>query len=137
MDRENCAWVSAIFECSGSIWMKKKATLIISEGSTILRGLAELCLIDQRCQTSLKSIPCGKASATPFCQHLSRRHTCTCNFLLTHCEVVSIIWNPIFSKTSGQLEAELVPKTNWVKLSVHIKNEVHLKAFALTKQTRY
>ena len=38
-DHENCAWVSTIFERSGSIW---EATLTISEGSTILRGLAEL-----------------------------------------------------------------------------------------------
>ena len=45
-DRENCAWVSAIFELSGSIRVKKKATPTISEGSMILRGLAELRLID-------------------------------------------------------------------------------------------
>ena len=49
VDRENFAWASAIFERSGSIWVKKKATPTISEGSTILRGLAELRLIDQRC----------------------------------------------------------------------------------------
>ena len=54
-DRENCAWASAIFERSGSITVKKKATLTISEGSMILRGLAELRLIDQRRQTGLKS----------------------------------------------------------------------------------
>ena len=61
-----------IFERSGSIRVKKKAILTISEGSTILRGPAELRLIDQRRQTGLKSTLCGKASATPFCQHLSR-----------------------------------------------------------------
>ena len=72
VDCENCAWASAIFECSGSVRMKKKATLTISEGSTILRGLAELHLINQRCQAGLKSTLCGKASATPFCQRLSR-----------------------------------------------------------------
>ena len=54
-DRENCAWASAIFERSGSIQVKKKATLTVSEGSTILRGLAELRLIDRRRQTGLKS----------------------------------------------------------------------------------
>ena len=70
-DRENCLWACAIFERSGSIAVKKKATLTISEGSTILRGLAELRLIDQRCQTGLKLMLCGKASTTPFCQHLS------------------------------------------------------------------
>ena len=37
----------------------------------ILRGLAELCLIKQRCQTGLKSKLCGEASIMPFCQHLS------------------------------------------------------------------
>ena len=66
VDCENCAWVSTILEHSGSVWVKKKATLTISEESTILRGLAELCLIDQRCQAGLKSTLCGKASATPF-----------------------------------------------------------------------
>ena len=71
-DRENCAWASAIFERSGSIRVKKKATLTVSEGSTILSDLAELRLIDRRRQTGLKSTLCGKASATPFCQHLSR-----------------------------------------------------------------
>ena len=70
-DRENCMWASAIFERSGSVRVKKKATLTISEGSTILRGLAELRLVDQRRQTGLKSTLCGKASAMPFCQHLS------------------------------------------------------------------
>ena len=70
-DRENCAWASTIFECSGSMQVKKTATLIVSEGSTILRGLAELHLIDQRCQAGLKSILCGEASAIPFCQRLS------------------------------------------------------------------
>ena len=68
-DGENCTWASTIFKRSGSIWVKKKATLTISEGSMILRGLAELRLIDQRRQSGLL---CGKASATPFCQHLSR-----------------------------------------------------------------
>ena len=72
VDRENCAWASAIFERSGSIRVKKKATLTVSEGSTILRGLAELRLIDRRRQTGLKSTLYGKASSTPFCQHLSR-----------------------------------------------------------------
>ena len=71
-DRKNCACASAIFERSGSIRVKKKATLTISEGSTILRGLAELRLVDQRCQTGVKSTLCGKASTTPFCQRLSR-----------------------------------------------------------------
>ena len=71
-DCENCAWASAIFERSGSIRVKKKATLTISERSTILRGLAELRLVDQRCQTGLKSTLYGEASATPFCQRLSR-----------------------------------------------------------------
>ena len=59
-------------ERSGLIRVKKKATLTISEGNTILRGLAELRLVDQRCQTGLKSTLCGEASATPFCQCLSR-----------------------------------------------------------------
>ena len=71
-DRENYAWASTIFEHSGSIRVKKKATLTISKGSMILRGLAELRLIDQRRQTGLKSTFCGKASTLPFCQHLSR-----------------------------------------------------------------
>ena len=71
-DRENCAWATAIFECSGSMRVKKKVTLTVSEGSTILRGLTEVRLIDQRRQIGLKSTFCGKASATPFCQHLSR-----------------------------------------------------------------
>ena len=80
-DGENCTWASTIFERSGSIWVKKKATLTISEGSTILRGLAELRLIDQRRQSGLL---CGKASAMPFCQHLSRdfrSQTLSCFFL--------------------------------------------------------
>ena len=72
MDHENCMWASTIIECSASIAVKKKATLTISEGSMILRGLAELCLIDQRHQTGLKSTLCGKASTTLVCQHLSR-----------------------------------------------------------------
>ena len=71
-DRENCTWASTIFERSGSIRVKKKAILTISKGSTILRGLTELRLIDQRCQTGLKSTLYGKASAMPCCQHLSR-----------------------------------------------------------------
>ena len=44
---------------------------VISEGSTILRGPKELHLMDQRCQAGLKSMHCGKASATVFCQSLS------------------------------------------------------------------
>ena len=71
-DCENFAWASMIFEHSGLIRVKKKATLTISKGNMILRGLAELRLIDQRCQTGLKLTLCGKASAMPFCQHLSR-----------------------------------------------------------------
>ena len=71
-DHENYTCVSVIFERSGSVWVKKKATLVINEGSMILRGLAALYLIDQRHQTDLKSMLCGKASSTPFCQHLSR-----------------------------------------------------------------
>ena len=70
-DCENCAWASTIFERSSSIRVKKKAILTISEGSTILRDLAELRLIDQRHQTGLKLMLCGKASAMPVCQHLS------------------------------------------------------------------
>ena len=50
----------------------EKEGYTISEGSTIPRGLAELRLIDQRCQAGLKSTLCGRASATPFCQRLSR-----------------------------------------------------------------
>ena len=42
-NHENCMWASVIFEHSSTIWVKKKATLCISEGSTIL---AELHLID-------------------------------------------------------------------------------------------
>ena len=52
--------------------MGEKATLTVCEGSMILRGLAELCLIDQRCQTGLKLMLCSEASAVPFCQRLSR-----------------------------------------------------------------
>ena len=65
-DRENCAWASAIFERSGSIRVKKKTTLTVSEGSTILRGLAEIRLIDRRRQTGLKS--------TGFAARLAQRH---------------------------------------------------------------
>ena len=43
-DRENCVWASAIFERSGLTQAKMKAILTISEGSTILRGLTEICL---------------------------------------------------------------------------------------------
>ena len=68
MDRENCAWVSTIFERPGSILVKKKATLTSSEGNT---GVAELDLIDRRCQTGLKLTLCGDPSATPFCQHVT------------------------------------------------------------------
>ena len=68
-DHENCAWVSTIFERSGSIW---EATLTISEGSTILRGLAELTFDRPKMPTGLKLMLCGKASAAPFGQHLSR-----------------------------------------------------------------
>ena len=71
-DHENCTWASTIFERSGSIRVKKKATLTISERSMILRGLAELRLVDKRCQTGLKLTRCGEASATPFYQCLSR-----------------------------------------------------------------
>ena len=71
-DLENCVWASTIFERCGSIQVKQKATPMFSEGSTILRGLTELRLIDQTCQTALKSMLCGEASATPFCQRLSR-----------------------------------------------------------------
>ena len=60
--RENYAWVSTIFKHSGSILVKKKATLTSSEGSTILRGLAEPCLIDRRRQTGLKSTLCSNPS---------------------------------------------------------------------------
>jgi hypothetical protein len=68
-DRENCAWVSTIFVRSGS----KKATLTIREGSTILRGLTELCSIDKlKMPSRLKSMLCGKPSAMPFYQRLSR-----------------------------------------------------------------
>ena len=45
VDRENCMWASTIFERSGLIWAKKKATLTMNEGRTILRGLAGLRLI--------------------------------------------------------------------------------------------
>ena len=41
-------------------------------GSTILRGLTELCLTDQRWQTGLKLMLSGEASVTQFCQCLSR-----------------------------------------------------------------
>ena len=71
-DRENCTWASAIFEHSISIQVRRKATLIINEGSTILRGLAELSFIDQRCQIHLKSMLCGEPSTTPVCPCLSR-----------------------------------------------------------------
>ena len=47
----------------------------------ILRGLAELCLMDQRRQPRLKSMLCGKASATPFCQRLSHDFRCQVLFL--------------------------------------------------------
>ena len=49
-----------------------QATLIISEGNTILGVTMELHLIDQRCLAGLKSTLHGEASATPFCQCLSR-----------------------------------------------------------------
>ena len=65
-DHENYAWASAIFEHSGSIRVRRKATLIINKGRTILRGLAELRFIDQRCQIDLKSTLCGKPSVMPF-----------------------------------------------------------------------
>ena len=55
-DRENCACVRVTFERSGPIRVRRKATLIINEGSMILRGLAELRFINQRCQIDLKSI---------------------------------------------------------------------------------
>ena len=42
-DSGNCAWASKIFKHSGSVGMKKEATL---EGNMILRGLGELRLID-------------------------------------------------------------------------------------------
>ena len=56
-----------------ALWfnMGEKEGYTISKGSTILRGLAELRLINQRRQTGLKWTLCGKASPTPFCQHLS------------------------------------------------------------------
>ena len=51
-DCKNCMWVSATFEHSALIQMKRKATLIIGEGSTI----AEPRLIDQRRQTGFKDV---------------------------------------------------------------------------------
>ena len=57
--RENCVWVNPIFERSGSILVKMKAS---SKGSTILLGLEELRLIDRRHQTGLKSRLCGDPS---------------------------------------------------------------------------
>ena len=45
------------------MWVKKTATLIISEGRTILGGPTELHLIDQRCQAGLKSTLCSEAIA--------------------------------------------------------------------------
>ena len=45
-NRETCTWVSTSFEHSGSIQVKKKIILIISEGSTSLRGLTELRVND-------------------------------------------------------------------------------------------
>ena len=38
-DRENCTWASAISKHSHLTWVKKKAILTISEGSTILAEL--------------------------------------------------------------------------------------------------
>ena len=68
----NCAWESANFERSGSIRVRRKVIPIIDDGSTILRGLAELRFIDQRYQRGLKSTLSRRAFAAPFCQRLSR-----------------------------------------------------------------
>ena len=65
-DRANCVWVSAIYKCSGSIQVRRKATLTINKGSTIRRDPAELHFIDQRCQIDLKSTLCVEPGATPF-----------------------------------------------------------------------
>ena len=68
-DHDTCVWASTIFR---ALWfnMGEKEGYTISKGNMILRDLAELCLVDQRCQTGLKLILCGKASATQFCQYL-------------------------------------------------------------------
>ena len=70
-----CACILRVASSPGSLIFSthaRKEGEPISEGSTILRGRTELRLIDQRCQTGLKLMLCSKASATPFCQHLSR-----------------------------------------------------------------
>ena len=55
---------------------EKEATLIINEVSTILRGLTELRVIDQRCLTAMPfwsrvfSSKCKKLGTTPMCVRL-------------------------------------------------------------------
>ena len=66
-DCENCMWVSATFEHSALIQMKRKATLIIGEGSTI----AELRLIDQRRQTGFERCRVNFVCYHPY-------HSCLC-----------------------------------------------------------
>ena len=65
-DRENCMWVNTIFEYSGSTKAKTKKKTTSVEDSTVLEGLVELRLTNQRWQTDLKSMLSSGASATPF-----------------------------------------------------------------------
>ena len=69
---EDCAWARTIFELSCSMPVRRKNTLIVSEGSTILISPREPRYIDQTFKIGLKSTLCGERCTTPFCQHLSR-----------------------------------------------------------------
>ena len=55
----------ATFKRSGLIRMKRKATLIIGEGSMILKGIAELHLINQRRQTGFERCRVNLSIITP------------------------------------------------------------------------
>ena len=73
---ENCPWVRTIFELFRSKGVRRKATLIVSEGSTMLINPSEPRYINQRCKIGLKWTLCGERCTTPFCHRLSHDFRC-------------------------------------------------------------
>ena len=99
-DRENCAWESTIYERSGLIQVRRKATQINNEGRKILRGLVELCFINQRYQVDLKSMFCSEPSAMPFPPNI-------CHVTLE--PRPSLAFFPASEKRSGDEVIQVVP----------------------------
>ena len=75
-DSETWVWARAIFEHSGSVLVRGKATLIVNQGSTIYRGLVELLSINQVCKIDLKLTLYSEPSTTPsFCGWVSDQYS--------------------------------------------------------------